>query len=132
VGVTREGVVYELFFTTLPQQRFTASDVVEMYLHRGAFEPALSEEDAEQDPDRWCSHAAWGQECWQVISQWVWNLRLCLGHQLHPDPVRTTAFAPALPSPAPHAAPASGYAPPQVGLRRTRWPFLGAGLHAPA
>ncbi len=36
VGVTREGVVYELFFTALPQQAFTASDVVELYLHRGA------------------------------------------------------------------------------------------------
>src|SRR5258708_7922690 len=47
VGVTREGIVYELFFTTLPQQAFTACDVVELYLHRGAFEPALSGEDQE-------------------------------------------------------------------------------------
>lgn len=30
------------------------------------------------------------------MSQWIWNLRLELGHQLHPDPVRTTEFAPAL------------------------------------
>jgi hypothetical protein len=95
---------------------FTASDVVEIYLHRGAFEPALSDEDQEQDPDRWCSHSAWGQECWQVVSQWVWNLRLELGHQLHPDPMRTTEFAPALSSLSPHTAPASGYAPPHVGL----------------
>ncbi len=116
VGLTREGVVQELFFTKLPQPGFTASDVVEVYLHRGAFEPQLSDEDTEQDPDRWCSHSAWGQECWQVISQWVWNLRLELGHQLHPDPVRTTEFAPALPPPSPHAAPASGYAPLEVGL----------------
>jgi hypothetical protein len=116
VGLTREGVVYELFFTNLPQQGFSASDVVELYLHRAAFEPQLSDEDAEQDPDRWCSHAAWGQECWQVVSQWVSPLRLELGHQLHPDPLRTTECAPALPPPAPHAAPASGYAPPQVGL----------------
>ena len=50
-----------------------------------------------------------------MISQWVWNLRLEVGHQLHPDPVRTTEFAPALPPPSPHAAPASGYAPAQVG-----------------
>ena len=50
----------------------------------------------EQDPDRWCSHSAWGQECWQVVSQWVWNLRLELGHQLEPTPIRTTEFAPAL------------------------------------
>jgi hypothetical protein len=58
VGVTRAGIVYELFFTTLPQQAFTASDVVEVYLHRGAFEPTLSDEDQEIDPDRWCSHSA--------------------------------------------------------------------------
>jgi hypothetical protein len=75
VGVTRDGWVYELFFTSLPQQSFTAVDIVELYLHRGAFEPALSDEDAELDPDRWCSHAACGQECWQLIAQWVWNLR---------------------------------------------------------
>jgi hypothetical protein len=116
VGVTRAGVVYELFFTTLPHQAFTASDVVELYLHRGAFEPTLADEDREQDPDRWCSHSAWGQECWQVVSQWVWNLRLELGHQLHPDPVRITEFAPALSPPAPHTAPSSGYASPAVGL----------------
>jgi hypothetical protein len=39
VGVTREGIVYELFFSNLPQQAFTASDVVELYLHRGAVRP---------------------------------------------------------------------------------------------
>lgn len=116
VGVTRGDTVYELFFTALPQQTFMASDVIELYLHRGAFEPKLSDEDQELDPDRWCSHSAWGQECWQVVAQWIWNLRLELGHQLHPDPVRTTEFAPALPSPSPHTAPASGYAPPHVGL----------------
>jgi hypothetical protein len=116
VGVTRAGVVYELFFTNLPQQAVTASDVVEVYLHRGAFEPVLADEDQEIDPDRWCSHSAWGQECWQVVSQWVWNLRLGVGHHLHPDPVRTTEFAPALPPPSPRTAPAAGYAPPHVGL----------------
>jgi hypothetical protein len=111
LGVTRAGIVYELFFTNLPHQAFTARDVVELYLHRGAFEPILSDEDRAQHPDRWCSHSAWGQECWQVISQWTWNLRLELGHHLKPEPLRTTAFAPALPPPPPHAAPASGYAP---------------------
>jgi hypothetical protein len=91
--------------------------VLALYVHRGAFENALSDEDAEQDPDRWCSHSAWGQECWQIISQWVWNLRLELGHHLGPEPVRTTEFAPALPaSPALAAlAPAQGYAPAAVG-----------------
>jgi hypothetical protein len=42
--------------------------------------------------------------------------RCPLGHQLHSDPVRTTEFAPALPPPSPHTAPASGYASPHVGL----------------
>ena len=116
VGITRAGVVYELFFTNLPQQGFAACDVVELYLHRGAFEPALSDEDQEIDPDRWCSHSAWGQEAWQIVSQWIWNLRLELGHQLQPEPVRTTEFAPALSPPSPQTAPPSGYAPPQVGL----------------
>src|SRR6266571_7604040 len=97
IGHTRQGVVYELFFTRLPQSAFIASDVVALYLHRGAFEPALTDEDQEQDPDRWCSHASSGQECWQIVSQWVWNLRLELGHQLEPSPMRTTEFAPAIP-----------------------------------
>ena len=120
VGVTREGIVYELFFTRLPQQGFTASDVVEVYLHRGAFESALADEDVEQDPDRWCSQSSSGQECWQIVAQWVWNLRLELGHQLHPDPVRTTEFAPALPPVHKEAtdspSPSQGYAKASVAL----------------
>jgi hypothetical protein len=125
VGVTRAGVVYELFFTNLPQQAFTARDVVKLYLHRGAFEPVLSGEDQEIDPDRWCSHSAWGQECWQLIAQWVWNLRLELGHQLKPEPLRTTEFALALPPPSPHTVPASGYAPPEVGATWKTGRFAG-------
>jgi hypothetical protein len=57
VGITRAGVIYELFFTNLPQQGFTARDIVKLYLHRGTFEPALSDEDQEIDLDRWCSHS---------------------------------------------------------------------------
>src|SRR5256714_1170894 len=125
VGITRAGIVYELFFTTLPQQAFTASDVVEVYLHRGAFEPALADEDQEIDPDRWCSHSAWGQECWQVVAQWVWNLRLELGHRLEQTPIRTTEFAPAI-SPQSEqtatrpasSAPATGYGSPTTA---TSW-----------
>ena len=54
-----------------------------------------ADEDQEQDPDRWCSHTACGQEVWQILSQWVWNLRLELGHTLHPTAMRMTEFAPA-------------------------------------
>jgi hypothetical protein len=116
IGVTRAGVVSELFFTNLPQHAFTARDVVELSLHRGAFEPALSDEDQEIDPDRWCRHTACGQETWCLVCQWVWNLRLELGHHLQPDPVRTTEFASAVFPTPPHTAPPSGSAPPQVGL----------------
>jgi hypothetical protein len=120
IGVTRSGVVYELFLTRLPQSAFTASDVVALYLHRGAFENALADEDVEQDPDRWASYTTMGQECWQIVSQWLWNLRLELGHQLQPDPVRTTEFAPAIePTPTQEAhaqAPTQGYGPATVAL----------------
>ena len=57
IGHTCKGVVYELFLTHLPQDAFTASDVVALYLHRGAYAPVLADEDDEQDPDRWCSHS---------------------------------------------------------------------------
>ena len=42
IGVTRAGVVYELFLTRLPQNAFTASDVVALYLHRGAEDQCVS------------------------------------------------------------------------------------------
>jgi hypothetical protein len=129
IGVTRSGMVYELFLTNLPQSGFTAADVVALYLHRGAFENALADEDLEQDPDRWCSHTACGQETWQIISQWVWNLRLELGHQLAPDPVRTTEFAPALPPAQEEAtnspSPSQGYGPPAVALPWKQGRFSG-------
>jgi hypothetical protein len=129
VGVTRDGIVYELFLTSLPQQAFTAADVVTLYLHRGAFETTLADEDREQDPDRWCSHSAAGQELWQVISQWVWNLRLELGHALEPTAMRTTEFAPAsLPAQEGESFSSSspmGYAPAEQALPWKRSRFAG-------
>jgi hypothetical protein len=123
VGTTRGEVVYEFFYTTLPVGAFTPADVVALYLHRGAFETVLSDEDQEQDPDRWCSHTACGQEFWQILSQWVWNLRLELGHALHPAAMRTTEFAPAT-SPLPVARPVGtaqadvAYGPPVWAVSR--------------
>jgi hypothetical protein len=115
IGLTRDGIVYELFFTGLPPQGFTPTDVLDGYFQRGAFETLLADEDQEQDPDRWCSHTPWGQECWQILSQWVWNLRLELGQQLHPTSFRLTELAPALPpSPPPEPPPPPvTYGPPQ-------------------
>src|SRR6266566_5516055 len=42
IGVVRQETVYELFYTTLPPHAFTASDVLQIYLHRGSFETVLS------------------------------------------------------------------------------------------
>jgi hypothetical protein len=84
--------------------------------------PSAASEDQEIDPDRWCSHTACGQEAWCLVSQWVWNLRLELGHQVEPTPVRTTEFAPAIAPQREQAAassvPATGYGPPTTA---TSW-----------
>jgi hypothetical protein len=103
-GVTRDGVVAELFWTTLPPHAFTPADVLDLYLHRGSFETVLSNEDQEQDPDRWYSQTPCGQEFCQILSQWMWNLRLEFGQQLSPTPMRLTEFAPAQAVAPPQAA----------------------------
>ena len=56
VGVERDGTIYELFVNTLPSPAFTASDVLDLYLHRGSFETVLADEDDEQEFDRWYLH----------------------------------------------------------------------------
>jgi len=93
IGVTRHGTVYEQFFTTIPSNAFTPADVLDLYLHRGSFETVLADEDVEQDPDRWCSHTPCGQEVWQILNQWLWNLRLELGQQAFPTTMRLTELA---------------------------------------
>lgn len=72
---------------------FTASDVLDLYLHRGSFETVLADEDEEQGMDRWYSHTPCGQEFTQILAQWIWNLRLELGQQISPIELRTTEFA---------------------------------------
>jgi hypothetical protein len=62
VGTERDGMIYELFASTLPSPVFTASDVLDLYLHRGSFETVLADEDDEQESDRWYSHTSCGQE----------------------------------------------------------------------
>lgn len=60
-----------------------------------------------------------------MINQWVWNLRLELGHQLVPSPLRTTEFAQALLPAQDCAAPASGYATAEVALPFKQGRFSG-------
>ena len=124
VGQQRNGLVYELFISTVLAPAVTAKDLLDLYLHRGSFETVLADEDLEQDPDRWCSHTPCGQEFWQIISQWVWNLRLELGQTCSPTPLRTTAFASAS-EPAPTSGPAStNEAPSAIGPAPTSGPTL--------
>ena len=93
VGKVKDGMVYEQFFTTLPSYAFTPADVLDLYLHRGSFETVLADEDQEQDPDRWVSHTPWGQEFWQILCQWIWNLRLELGQRASASSMRLTDMA---------------------------------------
>jgi hypothetical protein len=84
--------VYDLFLTTVPAQCLQANEVVELYYQRGGFEVVLSDEDAEQDPDRWCSCTPQGQEFWQILSQWIWNTRLELGMVAQEEQLRSTSW----------------------------------------
>lgn len=102
----------ELFVSDRNEADFSAKDLLGLYFARGGFEQTLSEEDREQDPDRWTSGHPAGQEAWQLLSQWVWNLRLRLGACAKDHPVRRTLFAEAKspvgaapPSPAGQVAP---------------------------
>jgi hypothetical protein len=90
VGKVRDQTVYEQFFTTLPSSAFTPADVLDLYLHRGSFETVLADEDEEQASDRWVSRTQWGQEFWQIINQWIWNLRLELGQHAQATTMRLT------------------------------------------
>jgi hypothetical protein len=92
VGKLCDGWVYELFLTSQPAQSLPAATLLELYGHRGSFEQVLSDEDTEQDPDRWCSHRPCGQEFWQLTCQWVWNIRLSLGSVGGGEKVRWTAW----------------------------------------
>src|SRR5207245_9282239 len=56
------------------------------------------------------------QEAWQIVSQWVWNLRLELGHLLESTPLRTTEFAPPITETTGEQAPVQGYEKPAVAL----------------
>ncbi len=68
-----------MFVTDRSCVGWTAADVVEQYGGRGGFEQRLSEEDQEQATEQVVSQNPQSQQLWQVICQWVWNLRIWLG-----------------------------------------------------
>jgi hypothetical protein len=103
--------------------------VLDLSLHRASFETVLSDEDVEQDADRRVSHTAWGQEFFQILAQWIWNVRLELGQHLAPAVLRTTEFAPAhAGSPATLREPATPVisGPPQWAKRSCTGGFPGS------
>ena len=116
VGVLRAGQVAELFDTCLPPEAFLPSDVPDLSFQRGGCESRLADEEQEQDADRWCSGTPWGQECWQILAQWMWNLRIELAQLAQPSELRTTQVAPAL------AASVAEPAIPEVGVSEATAP----------
>lgn len=113
MGKLRDGWVYELFLTSQAVSSLPAATVLELYQQRGSFEQVLSDEDAEQAPDRWCSHRPYGQELWQLICQWVWNSRLSLGSVSSGAELRWTTWGSA--RAAPEAETGSSAEAPQTG-----------------
>jgi len=74
VGTTREGVVYETVLYLLATIGLYALRCARSVLAPGwLLRRFLSDEDKEQDCDRWCSYTANGQEFCQILSQWIWK-----------------------------------------------------------
>lgn len=73
--------VYEMIATDRPASQWDAAQVFALYLERGAFERTLGEEDRELPTDRWVTYQENGEELWQILCQWIWNLRLRRGAQ---------------------------------------------------
>ena len=117
IGLTRSGLVYELFFTNLPQSAFTTADVVALYLHRGAFEPTLADPRPGTRP----------RPLVFSLCEWAASMANHLAVDLE-SPSRTGAstgtdsdayrlsFAPAIADVSENEASTFGYAPPEAGL----------------
>jgi len=93
IGKRDKDQVYELFLTSQSAASLSGMEVLSLYRGRGGFEQRLSEEDQEQDYDRWCSWNGAGQELWQILGQWSWNWRLWMGCQQATVELRQTVWA---------------------------------------
>jgi hypothetical protein len=119
--------VYELFVTSVGPEALTASDVLSLYFGRGGFEQTLSEEDREIEPDRWVSGHPAGQELWQILAQWIWNLRLRLGAIAAPCTPRCTLWSePWPPSTEPASSDIAQATPPGVSTQPASSDIAGA------
>lgn len=79
IGKEIDGWAYELIVTDRSAEEWDAAQVYSLYQGRGAFESSLAQEDREMPTDQWVSFQPQGQEFWQILCQWVWNLRLRAG-----------------------------------------------------
>jgi len=94
VGVTRDGMVYELFFTALPALGFTAGDVLKFAPPIGEVSrPSLLMKTSSRTVIGGVRLPHRGKRVWQILSQWMWNLRQELSQQWQPTPMRLTVFA---------------------------------------
>ncbi len=133
VGLTRSGVVDELFFTNLPRGAFTAADVVALAPPIvGPLNLPLPMKTRNRTRTAGALTPLAARNAGKSSEPRVWNLRLELDHQLSPTPMRTTEFAAALSATSEHLAPASGYAKAEVALPFKRDRFVFARLSPPA
>ena len=102
VGKLKDGWHFELFAVSAGHDGLLPHDVVELYAGRGAFEAALGREDQDCDPDRTLCNGSFGKGLFDLVCQWVSNLRLEMAVAAMPDfSLRQTLWA--LPSaPQPH------------------------------
>jgi hypothetical protein len=92
IGKRLKQYVYELFVTSQSAGSLSTLDIISLYRGRGGFEQQLSQEDQEQNFDRWCSWHPEGQEFWQILGQCSWNWRVWMGWQ-QAQVVRQTIWA---------------------------------------
>jgi hypothetical protein len=78
----KDGLWYELFFTTLPQEAFGASDVVTLYYGRSGIENQFACQNREFKTDYLYSAHLPGQLLALGISMFAWNMQLLLGLQI--------------------------------------------------
>jgi len=86
-GHTKGDTTYELFATTLPFDRFTATDIVGLYNDRsGHIENRFAQEDRELNLGRTFSYNAAGQAFVNAIGLYLWNYQTVLGWMTNPIP----------------------------------------------
>ena len=97
IGVQRQGMVYELFVSTLASPAFTRHPMCWICICiEGPLKPFLPMKTPSKILTAGVLMPEASQEFWQILSQWMWNLRLELGQHLCPTAMQTTEFAPVL------------------------------------